>query len=113
MDSRIFRSLAVLALASSLRAAVGGVWTGPLAPLGTARQDFAAAKSGSSVYVIGGLVANGSATADAERYVIASGTWSSIPPLPAARDHVAGAAFFGLVYAIGGFAGDAVARSEV
>ena len=54
----------------------------------TARQEVAAAQvRGESIYVVGGLLADGSATTAVEIYHPVSNRWSAGPPLPVAVHH--------------------------
>ncbi len=82
------------------------------APLALARQEVGAARIGGKVYVVGGLLANSTATDTVEAYDIALDEWSPVATLPAPRDHMAVAASGGILYVAGGFAADFQARSQ-
>jgi N-acetylneuraminic acid mutarotase len=74
-----------------------------LAPMTTPRSGVAAAALDGKVYVAGGLLENGSATADVEAYDPATDTWEAIAPMPATRHHAAAVSLGGKLYVIGGF----------
>ena len=84
-----------------------------LASLRLARQETGAARIGQHVYVVGGLRANGAATATVEAYLIAEDRWVDVVAMPAPRDHAAVAAAGGKLYVAGGFAGDFVAKDTL
>jgi hypothetical protein len=89
-----------------------GSWL-DLAPLRVARQETGAARIGDRVYVAGGLLATGAATATVEAYEVSGDHWLDVAPLPAPRDHAAVAALGGRLYVAGGFAGDFRATDTV
>ncbi|HUP25519.1 MAG TPA: kelch repeat-containing protein [Thermoanaerobaculia bacterium] len=82
-----------------------GEWV-TLTSLRLARQETGAARIGGTIYVVGGLVANGAATASVEAYEVSADRWLDVAPMPAPRDHAAVAALGGKLYVAGGFAGD-------
>jgi len=73
----------------------------PPAP-GGARQEVAAATVGGKVYVVGGLLADQTATARAEAYDPVTRTWTTAPPLPIELHHPMAAGFRGRLYVLGG-----------
>src|SRR5688572_9760802 len=92
-----------LAAASPLHAKVAASWT-DLAPLRTPRQEVGVAADLRHVYVIGGILADRSATGIVERYSVDDLTWEPVSPLPEdARLHHVGAAFsMGTIFVLGG-----------
>jgi hypothetical protein len=88
---------------SSLDAKVGSSWI-DLPPLSTPRQEVGVTSDGLRVYVIGGILADRSATGIVDRFDIGAGEWQSVPPLPDGLrvHHVGAASARGLVFAIGG-----------
>ena len=85
------------------------------APLATARQEVGAARIGGKVYVVGGLLANLTATPTVEAYDIALDEWSSVAALPAGRDHMAVSIAWGVVFALlcGGWSAGATLAAAV
>jgi hypothetical protein len=77
-----------------------------LRPSLLARTEVAAARIGSSIYVVGGFVPSLNATTDAvERYDIAANRWSRARSMPLALNHAAAASHGGAVYVLGGYTG--------
>lgn len=74
-----------------------------LAPAPTARQEVAAAVVDGKIWVAGGLLASGAATARVEAYDPASNTWSRGPDLPIAVHHSMAVGFRGRLVVLGGF----------
>jgi hypothetical protein len=76
----------------------------PLPPLPTARQEVGVAALEGKVYVIGGILADRSATGLVERFDVDKEAWEPVPPLPenARLHHIGAAAALGKVYAVGG-----------
>lgn len=73
------------------------------APVPVPRTEVAAAALGTQVAVVGGLVADGSATAEVDVYRTASDSWWGLPDLPAAVHHAAAAALGGRLVVVGGY----------
>lgn len=74
-----------------------------LAPMPTPRSEVAAAELDGKIYVVGGFVGNGSATATVEVYDPAKNTWVSVASLPATRHHTVAVGLGGKLYVVGGF----------
>ena len=100
--------LLVLAAAGVALAAIGGDarrdrWT-PLRSARLQRTEVAAARVGSSIYVLGGFVApSGATTSAVERYDIGADRWSRVRSMPLALNHAAATAYRGDVYVVGGY----------
>lgn len=90
-------------LPSSGEAKVSSYWQ-PLPPLPTPRQEVGVAAEGNYIYVIGGILQNGSATEIVDRLDTLEGKWEAVPPLPEGVrvHHVGAASSAGFVFAIGG-----------
>jgi N-acetylneuraminic acid mutarotase len=78
-----------------------GVWH-RVAPMPTARGDFASAVVDGLVYVAGGYD-NSDETSAVERYDVALNRWTTIRPLPQPRGGDSGASLGGLFYVAGGY----------
>eukprot|EP00816_Leptocylindrus_hargravesii_P002420 CAMPEP_0196804018 /NCGR_PEP_ID=MMETSP1362-20130617/3534_1 /TAXON_ID=163516 /ORGANISM="Leptocylindrus danicus, Strain CCMP1856" /LENGTH=137 /DNA_ID=CAMNT_0042175989 /DNA_START=19 /DNA_END=429 /DNA_ORIENTATION=- len=73
-----------------------------MAPMATARHDFAAVLKEKYIYVFGGY--NGSSLSSTERYSIANNTWEELPDMPkGSRDfHCAISTTGSEIYIVGG-----------
>ena len=81
-----------------------GPATAPSAtPVPEARTEVAAARLGDQILVIGGLVADGSATDRVDRYDTKTGRWSDGPAMPEPLHHAGAAAFGGRLFVAGGY----------
>jgi N-acetylneuraminic acid mutarotase len=76
-----------------------------LAPLPVPRQETAVAELNGRVYVIGGMLTDGTTTDTVEAYDPATDRWSAVAPLPAPRHHTNVAAVGGKLYVMGGLVG--------
>jgi N-acetylneuraminic acid mutarotase len=76
-----------------------------LAPLPVPRQETAVAELNGRVYVVGGMLSDGSTTATVEAYDPATDQWTTVAPLPAPRHHTNAAAVAGKLYVLGGLVG--------
>ena len=72
-------------------------------PLREARTEVGAAVLRAEIVVVGGLTADGAASARADAYSPASGRWRRLPDLPAAVHHPLVASGGGRVYVAGGY----------
>jgi N-acetylneuraminic acid mutarotase len=79
-----------------------GTWR-TLAPMLTPRSEVAAAELDGKIYVVGGFLGNGSATATVEVYDPATDSWATAEPMPETRHHAAAVGLNGRLYVIGGF----------
>ncbi len=84
-----------------------GVWQ-QRAPLPTPRSEVASAVLDGRIYVIGGYIAQGSASTVVEVYDATADRWQRLGDLPAPRDHAMAAALDGRVYVFGGNSGNEV-----
>ena len=86
-----------------------GAWA-PQTPLPIVRMHGSAALNGSTIYVVGGLGADGSAIANVERGTLnPDGTvtaWEELAPLPGRRSHHALVLYNDYIYVLGGLVGD-------
>jgi N-acetylneuraminic acid mutarotase len=74
------------------------------APLPEARQETAVVAIGETIYVIGGMDANGEARAEVFAYDVATDAWSAdVPALPAPVHHANAAVVDGTIYVLGAF----------
>ncbi len=89
----IARQLPVLAEATP----VGEGWE-TMAPLASARSEFAATVLDGQIYVAGGF----GATRRFDRYDPAANAWTNLVDLPAGRHHLGVAALDGQIYVVGG-----------
>jgi N-acetylneuraminic acid mutarotase len=80
-----------------------GTFLEPLAPMPTARYDFAAAVVDGKIYAISGVAYGGPTYDTVEVYDPATNTWSTGAPMPTTAHGLAGAALNGKIYAIGGY----------
>ena len=89
--------------ASPLAAKVGSFWT-DLPPLLTPRQEVGVAADLRHIYVIGGILADRSATGIVERLSADTKEWESVTPLPedARLHHVGAASSLGTIFVLGG-----------
>jgi N-acetylneuraminic acid mutarotase len=71
--------------------------------LPTPRTEVAAASYRGGVAVVGGLLADGAATARVELYSPASDSWQGLPDLPVSLHHAMAAAAGGRLYVVGGY----------
>ena len=69
----------------------------------TPRHEFALAKSGRQVYVMGGFIEGLNTVPFVDIYDVDSDTWSMGPSLPIAPNHAMAAAHDGVVYHLGGY----------
>lgn len=76
-------------------------WT-RLPDMPTARGGATAQVLGGSVYVAGGMTADGASTAVVERFDLATGTWHPGPTMATARDNPGSAVVDGRLYVFGG-----------
>jgi hypothetical protein len=83
----------------------GDAWA-PLAPARSGRTEVGAAAYLDKVWVVGGLGADGGATADVSVYDPAFDEWEPAPALPQAVHHAAVAAHDDALWVLGGYAGD-------
>ena len=83
------------------RAEQRGGWS-QLAVMPSERSEIAAAQTGGTVYVIGGITWRGSTNAF-EALDLTTGRWRSLPTLTQTLNHAAAAAFDGQIYVTGGF----------
>ena len=92
-----------LLLAERGEAKVASHWK-PLPPLPTPRQEVGVAGDDTHVYVIGGILAGGSATGVVDRLDVANEMWEPVPALPddVRVHHVGAASAEGTIFAIGG-----------
>jgi N-acetylneuraminic acid mutarotase len=88
--------------AASLAAALA--WA-PLPAATLERTEVAAARIGSSIYVVGGFVPGGASTSAVERYDIRRRRWSRVRPMPLALNHTTATAHRGRLYVQGGYEG--------
>lgn len=84
---------------------VTGAWQ-QRAPLPTPRSEVASAVLDGRIYVIGGYIAQGSASSVVEAYDATADRWQRLSDLPAPRDHAMAAALNGKVYVFGGNSGN-------
>ena len=84
-------------------AGAGDAWESQ-PPIKTARQEVGVAALGGEIYVIGGILGNGSATGLVERFDVAANEWEDVDPLPddTRLHHIGAAAVNDKVYTIGG-----------
>jgi N-acetylneuraminic acid mutarotase len=73
--------------------------------LSTARQEVAAAVVEGRVFIVGGLVEDGSATDDVDRFDPADGTKTQMPRLPVKLHHAMASELDGRLVVMGGFIG--------
>jgi N-acetylneuraminic acid mutarotase len=88
--------------ASASNAAQGGTWV-TLAPMGEPRQEIGVAAREGVIYALAGFLGNGSPSATAEAYDVASDRWRRIASIPEALHHPAAATLDGTVYLVGGY----------
>ncbi len=88
--------------AASLAAALA--WA-PLPAAALERTEVAAARIGSSIYVVGGFVPGGASTNAVERYDIRRRRWTRARPMPLALNHTTATAHGGRLYVQGGYEG--------
>jgi hypothetical protein len=83
---------------------VTNTWT-TRAPMATARERFAAAEVGGIIYVMGGLIPDGSGfvtdAATVAAYNPATNSWAAKASMPFARSFLTAVALDGIIYAIG------------
>lgn len=77
----------------------------PLPAAALERTEVAAARIGSSIYVVGGFVPGGASTNAIERYDIRRRHWSRMRPMPLALNHTTASAHRGKLYVQGGYEG--------
>lgn len=75
----------------------------PLPSLQVARGNGATAVLGDSIFIMGGVTENGTATDLVEKYVISSGQLTTGPTLPAARVGMSAVTYNDAIYLIGGY----------
>lgn len=81
----------------------GNTWAqGSLAPMPTPRNGTAAVSLNGLIYVIGGVLSNGTYVATMEAYNPVTNTWAAEAPMLTPRADLAAVAVNGLIYAIGG-----------
>jgi len=85
--------------------ALSVTWRGLPSPPGGARQEVAAAVVDGKIYVAGGLLADGRATARVESYDPSTRGWASAPSLPVGLHHPMAVGFRGHLYVLGGITG--------
>lgn len=92
-----------LCFLSFLLLSQGESWN-EMPPLRTPRQEVGVASLAGKVYVIGGILADRSATGIVERFDASLRTWEAISPLPdkVRLHHIGAASAAGKVYAVGG-----------
>jgi N-acetylneuraminic acid mutarotase len=73
------------------------------APLPVPRTEVAAAPYRGGIAIVGGFLADGTTTDDADFYDPTSDTWSRLPDLPVAVNHAMGASVGGKLYVVGGY----------
>jgi N-acetylneuraminic acid mutarotase len=88
--------------AASVAAALA--WA-PLPAATLERTEVAAARIGSSIYVVGGFVPGGASTNAVERYDIRRRRWTRTRPMPLALNHTTATAHGGRLYVQGGYEG--------
>lgn len=71
-----------------------------------ARTEVVAARLGDSILVVGGLLADGRATARADELDLRTGRWGAAPELPEPLHHAGMAEFGGRVFIAGGYTSD-------
>ena len=76
------------------------------APVPEARTEVGAARLGDRIVVLGGLLADGRATARVDVFDVEAGTWSDGPPLPRPLHHPGFTTFAGRLVVAGGYVGD-------
>jgi Kelch motif protein len=91
------------ACAPSPRTLRPGTWERMPSPPGGARQEVAAAVLEDTIFVAGGMTADGLATTRVESFDPAASAWSMEPALPVALHHAMAAALDGRLYVLGGF----------
>lgn len=79
-------------------------WT-PLRNASLARTEVAAARIGSSAYVVGGFLPPGRTTSAVERYDLRTDRWTRVRDMPLALNHAAAAIYRGDLYVVGGYGG--------
>lgn len=75
----------------------------PLPP--PARTEVVGAPFFHGVAVLGGLTAEGQASAEADHYSFAGDTWASLPALPVPLHHAGAGQLGGRLYVVGGYSG--------
>jgi N-acetylneuraminic acid mutarotase len=95
-------ALVVLGIASAAGAAPPAQWRQD-APVPQPRSEVAAALAGGSIYVAGGVLPDGQASARVDAYSVAARTWRRVANLPAAVHHPMAAGYRGRLYVIGGY----------
>ncbi len=113
---------ALVLAAGAIAVAVSGAWNGsearvdrwvPLRSAGLARTEVAAARVGTSIYVVGGFVRAGNATTAAvERYDVSGNRWTRVRSMPLGLNHPAATAYKGDVYVVGGYTADNALAGE-
>ena len=113
---------ALVLAAGAIAVAVSGAGDGgqarvdrwvPLRSAGLARTEVAAARVGTSIYVVGGFVRAGNATSAAvERYDISGNRWARVRSMPLGLNHPAATAYKGDVYVVGGYTADNALAGE-
>jgi N-acetylneuraminic acid mutarotase len=88
-----------------------GLWH-KVAPMRTARDNFAAAVLGGRVYVAGGFGKAGD-LADVEVYDPRTGRWTARKPLPQPRNAPGAAMFGGLLYVAGGVVDEQITNTMI
>jgi N-acetylneuraminic acid mutarotase len=91
-----------VALLVALASAVAADEWRDLADIPTARQEVGVAALEDAVYVVGGILANRSATNLVERFFPATGRWERVSDLPRALHHIAVVALEGRLFTVGG-----------
>jgi N-acetylneuraminic acid mutarotase len=102
--SRSVRIVAAAALLAPAAVADTGMWSDPLAPLPTPRQEVGVAELDGLLYVVGGINQSVQAVNTVERFNLATGLWEPVPDLPAPEPvhHVGCVATGGFLYVVGG-----------
>ncbi len=77
---------------------------GTPAPVPEARTEVGAGRLGESIVVLGGLLADGRATARVDRFDLRTGRWSGASDLPEPLHHAGVASFRGRLFVAGGYA---------
>jgi N-acetylneuraminic acid mutarotase len=75
------------------------------APVAVARTEVAAARHGSEIVVVGGYLASGETTDEADAYAPATDRWRQLPRLPVAVNHAMAATWRGRIVVAGGYPG--------
>jgi hypothetical protein len=99
---------AVLSALAAIVVAAGGAAWQPHEELPVPRTEVAAAPFRGDIAVVGGYLADGNSTDEADLYDPAADDWSRLPDLPVAVNHAAAASAGGKLYVAGGYGGPGV-----